>query len=83
MISGNDLSYNRFGFVISKKIDKRAVVRNRAKRLVRSCVEELFEKLSTGYDMLFIILKNISDQKREMIYNEIESFFITKGLIKT
>lgn len=54
--NGKDLS--RFGFVISKKVDKRATVRNRIKRKLRNCLEEKMEKISKGYDFLFIIKGN-------------------------
>ncbi len=53
----NEKAYSRFGFTVSKKIDKRAVVRNRIKRQVRSCVEQNLEKIKPGRDILFIIKK--------------------------
>ncbi len=54
-IVSNTLSYNRYGFVVSKKIDKRATVRNKLKRQLRACVEEIHQTLSQGHDLLFII----------------------------
>lgn len=52
--------HNRYGFVISKKIDKRAVVRNRIKRVFRTCIERSLKDIKPGFDMLFIIKKSIS-----------------------
>ena len=78
----NNLPFSRFGFVISKKIDKRAVVRNRTKRVLRSCIEELRQKIENGYDMLFILQKNAVGQKREAFYSEIEKLFKELKLIK-
>lgn len=76
--SGRSLS--RFAFVISKKIDKRATVRNRIKRKFRNCIEENLSKISKGYDFLFILKKNIEKEnycenlisllKKENLYNE-------------
>jgi ribonuclease P protein component len=80
-ISQNKLSFNRFGFIISKKIDKRAVVRNRTKRLIRSCIEEISGKIKQGYDMLFIIQKSVVDKNRYEFYNEIEKLLSEKQLI--
>ena len=76
--NGKDL--NRFAFVVSKKIDKRATTRNRIKRKFRSCIENNFENIEKGYDFLFIIRKNILEEnycesiiallKKEKLYNE-------------
>jgi len=75
LISKNNTPNNRYGFVIGKKIHKSAVVRNRVRRVVRSCVEEMNAKLLKGNDMLFIIHKYAINQKRNLIYNEIEELF--------
>ena len=58
-LAKNEKSFNRFGFVVSKKIDKRATARNRIKRQIRVCIEDNFAKIRPGYDMLFILKKNI------------------------
>ena len=80
-ISQNSLPFSRFGFVIGKKIDKRSVVRNRTKRVIRSCIEELLEKIKEGYDMLFILQKNAVDKKRHEFASEIEKVLSEKQLI--
>lgn len=82
MVYKNNLPLSRFGFVISKKIDKRAVVRNRTKRVMRSCIEEMLPKIENGYDMLFILQKNAVSQKREIFFSEIEKLFKELNLIK-
>ena len=48
----NSLSYPRFGFVISKRIDSRAVVRNSLKRKLSGCIEEIFDKIEGGNDFV-------------------------------
>ena len=82
MIAKNNLPYSRFGFVISKKIDNRSTVRNRTKRVFRSCIEELLQKIVDGYDMLFILYKNAVGQKRNKLFNEIEELFKSGRLYK-
>lgn len=67
----NNLNYNRYGFVIGKKTTKLAVDRNRSKRLLRSCIEEMDTQLQPGYDFLFIMQKNLAAQKREILYAEL------------
>jgi ribonuclease P protein component len=76
--STNGLSYNRFGFTISKKVAKTAVERNRTKRKIRACVESLFEQITKGNDFLFIIRKNVADIDEQMICSEIR-FLLEKG----
>ncbi len=63
-------------------MDKRAVVRNRAKRVLRSCIEEMLDSLQNGYDMLFLLEKGIIDKKRSEIYEELKKILIDKKLLK-
>lgn len=53
----NNLGKSRFGFIVSKNIDKRASARNRAKRLFRRVFEENFKRINKGVDFLLIAKK--------------------------
>lgn len=53
----NDAGMYRFAFVISKKIDARAVVRNRLKRRMSAALMQL-EKPKTGYDIIMFPRKD-------------------------
>lgn len=44
---------SRFGFVVSAKVDKRAVRRNRGKRLFRESVSLLLPGVRKGVDLVF------------------------------
>ena len=77
----NDLSVSRFAFVVRKSIDKRAVVRNRIRRVLRSCIEELFKEISPGYDMLFFLEKGIIDITRAELLEEVRRVFEEKNLL--
>jgi ribonuclease P protein component len=55
----NGLEVNRFGIIVSKKVDKRAVARNKIKRFFRQTLSELNEKLACGHDILVIVKKDI------------------------
>lgn len=81
-ISRNDLPYSRFGFVVTKSLDKRSTVRNRVKRVFRSCIEELREQICEGYDILFLLRKNIIDKSRESVYHEIQVLLTKKQILK-
>lgn len=76
----NELAYNRFGFIIGKAVAKQAVHRNRARRLLRSCIEERLDRIGGGYDMLFLLKKGIIGVEREILFNEIDKFLGEKGL---
>lgn len=78
----NNLLYNRYAFVVSKKTDKHATVRNKIKRLFRSCVEDLDGQIQKGYDMLFILKKEILGKDREIIYSSIKKSLSQKELMK-
>jgi len=78
----NELSVSRFGFVVRKSVDKRAVARNRIRRLFRSCIEELREKIVPGYDMLFFLEKGIIDKKQQDLTQELENLFKQQKLLQ-
>ena len=78
----NGLTINRFGIVVSKKIDKRAVTRNEIKRSLRAIVIDLGRKLYTGHDILLIVKTGLVGKTKEEEKLLIESVFGNAGLIK-
>ena len=64
------MQFNRFGIIVSKRIDKRAVGRNRIKRVLSACLFEIQEKLLPGHDILFIIKKEASGKTKREIEKE-------------
>lgn len=78
----NELNLNRFGVVVSKKIDKRAVGRNNIKRFFRTTLLNLFEKMNVGHDILIIVKKGISSKTKEEIMLAIENALRKAGVIK-
>lgn len=68
LIQENAFAQNRFGFVISKKIDKRAVVRNRLRRLLSHLVVE-FSQTGSGQDVLIIVKQSFFKGKSEEALN--------------
>lgn len=81
-VAKNNLGQSRFGFIVSKQVDKRAVVRNRVKRVFRSCIEEVQAETEKGYDMTFVLKKELVDKKRDEVYAEIISFLKQKKFLQ-
>jgi ribonuclease P protein component len=50
---------SRFGFIISSKIDKRAVRRNRAKRLLGEAINQLIPQIKPGYEVVVLAKKKL------------------------
>jgi len=78
----NKEQYSRFGFVVSKKISKSAVVRNRIKRQIRRCIEENLNNIINGVDMLFMVKKESIDANTDEISLSLNELFKQKNLIK-
>lgn len=68
----NGLLFNRFAVIVSKKIDKRSVIRNKIKRLINSCTIDLNKGLKQGWDFLFIVKKAALGKSRQELYSEIK-----------
>lgn len=71
----NGETVSRFAFVISKKIDKRAVIRNKIKREMSKGVEKIINDIGKGYDFIFIARKQILENDQKEITSLIEEFF--------
>lgn len=71
LISGLILKKNdkekRFGIIVSKKISKKAVERNKVRRLVYLAVRENMEKFSEGLRVIFLVRPEIINKKYEEV----------------
>ena len=81
-ISKNNLEISRFAFVVSKKIDKRATVRNSLKRKVRSVIEEMFDNIKGGFDFVFFPKQTAIKVTRDQIQEEIKNLFERNQFLK-
>lgn len=68
----NNLPYNRVGFLASKKVGN-AVVRNRARRLMKESIRQIGELNFNGFDIIFIARNTIINQKCADVKKSIES----------
>lgn len=70
---------SHFGFIISTKISKKAVTRNRIKRIMSEVVRENLNKLKKGCDILFLIKHQAAKITKEELEKETYEA-ITKNL---
>jgi|SRR6056297_1035548 len=52
----NNLENNRFGVIVSNKVSKKAVERNRIKRILREIIKDYREETRPGLDIVVIAL---------------------------
>lgn len=65
-------SQAQFGFIISKKISKKAVDRNRIKRLISSSLQKNLEKFRKNLKGVFLVKRSILEKTEIEISQEVE-----------
>lgn len=80
-IARNDFDYSRFGFIVSNKISKKAVVRNRIKRLLRESVRLLHKNIKPGFDSVFISKSKAVDKSFKEMSFCVEKLLKKSGLL--
>lgn len=76
----NRLGACRVGITVSKKIGS-AVMRNRAKRVIRAAFSELLPHINGGYDFVFVARVRTATVKSTVILNSLKKAFIKEGII--
>ena len=77
----SNLPFSRFGFIVSNKVSKRAVRRNRIKRLLRECVRLFWKEITPGFDAVMIAKLDISDRKLEEVNVTVDKLLKKSGLL--
>lgn len=80
-----DFAPSRFAVIASKKFFKKSVLRNKAKRRVKSVVAECSDKIGDGFAVLIYINKEASAFLKisfDNIKKELMAVFKKAGLIK-
>lgn len=78
--SHNGAEDTRIGFVVSKKISKKAVVRNKIKRRLRESAREIIPNLISGYDIVIFTMPGITNSDFDGIKKALETLFQKSGL---
>ena len=77
----NNLNISRFGFVISVKISKKAVTRNKIKRQLREIIKRNLPNIKTGIDIVIISRPEIIAKKYQETKEEVEGLFFKAKLL--
>jgi ribonuclease P protein component len=67
-VAANNLPESRFAILVSKKIDKKAVARNKLKRQIRNILRADYVQKIKGYDVVIVCLPPIAGKD----FNEIK-----------
>lgn len=81
VLSRGDTENSCFGFIISTKISKKAVVRNKIKRIISDYLRVNLTKIKSGLDVVFLIKPVILKLSRQQIEKEVDEI-ATKNLQK-
>ncbi|MBF2098762.1 MAG: ribonuclease P protein component [Gloeomargaritaceae cyanobacterium C42_A2020_066] len=76
---GGDAS--QFGIVVSQKVSKRAVVRNRLKRLIRVAIRQLLPHVARGWQVLITLNPGAPLGDSRLYLQELEELLARVGLL--
>lgn len=76
----NNLPVSRFTFVVPKSVDKRAVGRNRLKRLARESVRLALPTITPGWDAVFLV-KNVFADEFSAVDKRVREILQKAGLL--
>jgi len=79
-LAKNDLFYSRFGFVVSNKISKQAVKRNRMKRLLRESIRASYKNIAPGFDVVMMARVDFSEKKMAETKDTVDNLLKKSGL---
>ena len=77
----NNATVSRFAVVVSTRVDKRATVRNRIKRLVRESIHHLLPIIAVGWDVIVFARQDLSNRKQQDVEIAIKKLFERARLI--
>lgn len=80
-IAKNSEQQSRFGFIVSKKVAKLAVDRNRIKRKLATQIYELLPQIAKGYDMLFVAKPRMLAATQTEVATVVQQILSTRKLL--
>lgn len=86
-MSDNDLETTRdpvqtcIGISIGLKVSKRAVIRNRIKRRIRSAIQELLPHLSSGWQIVIVVKPSATQCGYGQFLQELKQLLVSAEVI--
>lgn len=80
--SPSHLQNPRFGFIVSNKISKKAVIRNKIKRRLREAVRARVQEFLPGVDYIFISKSSFVKADMASVREMIDGFLAKTGIKK-
>ncbi len=77
----NELPYNRYGFIVSKRLGK-ATIRNRVRRLLREAIRQEHSTLTPGMDVVIIARQPIVAQPFSVVQRTVHEVVTQAGLVE-
>lgn len=78
----NNLLQSRFGFVVSTKVSKKAVERNRIKRRLRDIIRKNIDNIKAGFDIVVIASPLSNKAKYQIIKDDLIDLLKKLKLLK-
>jgi len=78
----NDYKENRLGIIVSKKVSKRAVVRNKIKRRTKEAYRHNEDSFIKGYDIILIAKESITMVAFSSLEKSLNHLFYKKNLMR-
>lgn len=77
-VAPNDSTHPRLGLVVSRKVSKKAVERNRIKRIIRESFRYSQHKLGTS-DYVMIAKTSAAAQENQVLRSDLDKFWAVAG----
>jgi len=77
----NNLDISRFGFIVGKRVSKKAVVRNRIRRRIREIVRINIGMIKSGIDYVFIVRQGLSGKDQNNLGAAVTSVLNKAGIL--
>jgi ribonuclease P protein component len=71
LATSNQREYARLGLIVAKRFERKAVHRNRARRLIRESFRHN-QSILAGLDVVVLVRCGLSEQKTQVLYEQLE-----------
>ena len=81
-VASNNFKFSRFGFVVGKKVFKKAVLRNQLKRRLREIVRFKIPQIKKGIDVVLIAMSGFEPKDFWEIEEIVNKIFNRAGIME-